>query len=275
MIYTQASRYFTLLAGVAALMLMNDAAVAAAPAPAAEDKPIISINGAALTTQDLATYARDLMASRGQQVSQQELLNTFVDRELLYQEALTKGIDKLPAVIRELDSQRKTLLGNMVINDLVSKSPVTEDDLRKAYQEIVVNRKITEYKARHILVGSEGEAKDIIAKLDKGETFSELAKSKSTDTDTSGKGGDLGWFVPTQILPELSQAVTSLTKGQYTKAPVKSKFGWHILSLENTRIMTPPALDDVKKRLEGAVQNQRVGEFLNDLRKKAKVEMKQ
>ncbi len=266
--------HLKIYAGIITLALTLGTAMAADPKPAGEDKPIATVNGTVLTTHDLEAFANAVAATRGQQMPRAEILNTLIDRELLYQDALAKGYDKRPDVVRELENQRRSLLANLAANEALSAKPITEQDLRKVYQDAVLGQKPTEYKARHILVKTEGEAKDLISQLDKGADFSELAKSKSIDTGSGTNGGDLGWFVPAQMVPEFSNAAAALEKGKYTKTPVKSQFGWHVIVLDDARPVTPPSFDEVKKRLEGVVQNQRLGGYLNGLRQKAKIETK-
>lgn len=265
----------TTVAGVVSVFLFLNAAHAADTKAdtkqADEDKPVVTVNGTVLTNRDLDAFARAVAASRGQQMPREEVLNTLIDRELLYQEAVAKGYDKLPDVVRELDNQRRSLLANVTVNEALRAKPITDQDLRKVYQDVVVGKKLNEYKARHILVKTEGEAKDIIAQLDKGANFSDLAIAKSIDSASAKKGGDLGWFTPNQMVPEFSKAAASLQKGKHTETPVKSQFGWHVIELEDTRPVTPPSFDDIKDRLKGVVQNQRLSEYISSLRQKAKI----
>jgi peptidyl-prolyl cis-trans isomerase C len=269
--------FFTTLAGGALLFLTLGPVHAAdnnKASQANEDKAVVVVNGTVLTEQDVDTFAQAVSSSRGQQMPRQEILNTLIDRELLFQEAMAKGYDKLPDVVRELDNQKRSLLANVTVSEVLRAQPITDQELRKVYEDRVVSVKANEYKARHILVKTEGEAKDIIAQLDKGADFSALAKSKSIDTASAEKGGDLGWFSANQMVPEFTKAAAALTKGKYTTTPVKSQFGWHIIMLDDTRPVTPPKFEDIKSRLEGVVQNQRLSEYISALRKKAKIETK-
>ena len=261
-------------AGIASLFLSPGAVQAADTKQAASDKPLVSINGTVLTSKDLDAFINAMSASRGQPMPREEALNTLIDRELLYQEALAKGIDKKPEVVQELNDQRRSLLANVAITEMLGTQPATDQELHKIYKERVLDKKLTEYKARHILVKTEGEAKDIIAQLDKGADFSALAKTKSLDTGSGSKGGDLGWFSASQMVPEFSKATAELQKGKYTKAPVKSQFGWHVIMLDDTRPVKPPTFDELKTRLEGVVQGERVSAYVSGLRQKAKIENK-
>ena len=238
--------FFTAIAGAALLIASLGTAQAADTKQPDKGKPIVSVNGTILTDQDFNAFARTVSATRGKQMPQAEIMNTLIDRELLYQEAVAKGYDKQADVIRELENQKHSLLANVTVNEVLSANPITDEELRKVYKDRVLSQKLSEYKARHILVKTEGEAKDIIAQLDKGADFSKLAEAKSMDTASAKKGGDLGWFGPNQMVPQFSQAAAGLTKGKYTKAPVKTQFGWHVILLDDTRPVTPPKFEDMK-----------------------------
>jgi peptidyl-prolyl cis-trans isomerase C len=268
--------FFTTLAGVASLFFSLCTVQAADTKQTNEDKPVAVVNGAVLTSQDLNALARAVSASRGNhQLPREEALNTLIDRELLFQDAVAKGLDKRPDVIHEIANQRQALLANVDVNEVLHSQPVTEQELHKVFEERVLpSLKGNEFKARHILVKTEGEAKDIISQLDKGADFSALAKSKSIDTGSAVKGGDLGWFSPKQMVPEFSRAAAALAKGKYTEVPIKTQFGWHVILLDDSRPITPPKFDDVKGQLEGLVENQRLSEYVSALRKKAKIETK-
>src|SRR3569623_913327 len=246
-----------LLAGAA--LLAGGAAHAADPAPAksTDNAVVATVNGTALTTRDLAALSRTL-APQGQTLSSEEALQALVDRELLYQEAVAKGYDKIPNVVSEA---------------MRGKQPA-DAEMRNIYQDKVATKNVKEFKARHILVPTEAEAKDVIAQLDKGAPPSELAKTKSKDRASAESGGDLGWFSAGQMVPQFSQAVTTLDKGKYTKTPVRTQFGYHVVVLDDTRKVAPPSFDSIKDRLAEVVQSQKIGEYLETLRKKAKIDVK-
>jgi len=262
------------LAGIASMFLSLGSVQAADNNNTGADKPLVSVNGTMLTTQDLDAFTKAMSTSRSQPMPRKEALNTLIDRELLYQEALAKGMDKKPEVVQDLNDQRRSLLANVAITEMLRAKPATDKELHKVYQERVLNKNLTELKARHILVKTEGEAKDIIAQLDKGADFAALAKAKSIDTGSGTKGGELGWFSPSQMVPEFSKAAADLQKGKYTETPVKSQFGWHVIQLEDTRPVKPPTFEELKPRLEGVVQSEHVSEYVASLRKKAKIENK-
>ena len=146
--------------------------------------------------------------------------------------------------------------------------------LKKEYQEQIKNAPKEEYKARHILVKTEDEAKEIIKSLKDGADFEKLAKEKSIGP-SGPNGGDLGWFTATTMVPEFADAVAKLKKGDITDQPVKTQFGWHVIKLEDTRKVDPPSFDSMKDKLRSIVANKSIQNYLSELHKKAKIELKQ
>jgi peptidyl-prolyl cis-trans isomerase C len=194
----------------------------------------------------------------------------LIRRELLSQEARKKGLDKNGEVQGQIELARQAVLIRAYLSDYVKANPISEDRLKKDYEAIKSSLGTTEYKTRHILVESEDEAKGIIAKLDKGDKFSELAKA-SKDPGSKDKGGELGWSSPATYVKPFSEALTKLKKGEYTKTPVKTDFGYHVIQLEDTRPMTPPTYEQVKPQLQQRAQQQQVEQLVKKLRENAKV----
>ena len=152
-------------------------------------------------------------------------------------------------------------------------NPVTDAEIKAEYDSKVAGENGTEYKARHILVKTEAEAKKLIAELDKGADFAKLANKHSLDAKESQNGGDLGWFVAGQMVAPFSEAVAKLEKGKYTKTPVQTQFGWHVILREDSRAQTPPSLESVKEQLMPYLQRKKVQTMVETLRKQAKVEI--
>ena len=195
----------------------------------------------------------------------------LVRREILTQEALKKGFDKKPEVQGQIDLARQGVLIGAYLNDYVKTHPVTEDQIKKEYEEIKAKLGNKEYKARHILVEKEDDAKAIIAKLKKGEKIEDLAKD-SKDPGSKDRGGDLGWANPASFVPPFSAAMTKLEKGKFTETPVKSDFGWHVIQLEDTRELKLPGIDEAKGQIGQQLTQRMVQKHIDDLRAKAKVE---
>jgi peptidyl-prolyl cis-trans isomerase C len=193
---------------------------------------------------------------------------------LVSQEALKKGLDKSPEVIDQMDLTKQSILANAFVQDYIKNNPVSDDMLKAEYDKIKAQMTGSEYKARHILVEKEADAKDIIAKLKKDiKAFEKLAKEKSKDPGSKAQGGDLGWFDVRSMVPEFGEAVAKLAKGEFTKEPVKSQFGYHIIMLEDSRPMQPPPFDQVKPGLSQQVQQQNLKKLVDDMKAKAKIEI--
>jgi peptidyl-prolyl cis-trans isomerase C len=183
-------------------------------------------------------------------------------------------MDKLPEVTERLEMVRQSVLANAYVQDFIKTHPVTDEALKAEYDRIKATVTGKEYKARHILVEKEAEAKDIIAKLKKDvAAFGKLAQEKSKDPGSKTRGGDLGWFDPGRMVPEFGAALGKLEKGQFTQEPVKSQFGYHVILLEDTRPIEAPPLDQVKPNLTQQLQQQNLKKQLDDLKSKAKIEI--
>lgn len=196
----------------------------------------------------------------------------LVRREILSQEAARIGLDKKPEVQAQMELARQSVLIGAYLNDYVKKNPISDEALQAEYDKIRAALGDKEYHTRHILFENEEDAKAAIARLDKGESFEDLAKALSKDPGSKERGGDLGWANPASFVKPFSEAMVKLEKGQYTKTPVKSDFGWHVIRLEDTRELKGPSFEDVKPQLTRRMQQQLVEQHILDLRGKAKVE---
>ena len=246
--------------GGAVLLLLSPVAFAA------DADVVVTVNGQPVTQADLERYSAERPGA-----PREQLLDELVARELIYQDALKRGLDKDAEVKREIAEMRERVLMAAAVRQAVEQKPVTEDELKAEYDKVKAQLARDEFKARHILVADEAQARQIIAELDKGADFAELARKHSTGP-TNKTGGDLGWFSAEQMVPPFAEAVRKLKKGSYTKAPVQTQFGWHVIKLEDTRSVPAPSFAEVKERLHAALQQQRVAEYVQNLRKSAKVD---
>jgi peptidyl-prolyl cis-trans isomerase C len=246
-----------------------------APAVKKEDA-IASVNGQYISKKTLEDLEKDLaQRSHGQPPAfpKEKLVDELVQREILVQDAVQKKLDQTPEVVAQLDAAKKAILTQASLQAYLKANPITDADIKKEYDSKVGGANGTEYKASHILVKTEDEAKKLIAELDKGGKFAKLANKHSLDAKESQNGGDLGWFNPSQMVAPFSEAVAKLEKGKYTKAPVKTQFGWHIISLEDSRKQAAPPLEAVKEQLTPMLQRQKIQDMVEGLRKQAKVEI--
>lgn len=236
---------------------------------------LATVNGVPVTNDMFRAYVRSLAGGQEPQLDAQRrqlVLNRLIDMEVLAQAAQKSGLEKQATVAADLKIQRTGLLAQQLVQQYLTQHPVTEDQIKSEYATRTKAMPGTEYRARHILVASEQQAKNIINQLNHGANFATLAKKYSTDA--SGKqGGELGWFSPDQMVPAFSAAVAQLKKGEYTREPVHTQYGWHVIQLEDTRSMPPPSLDSVRDQLTNSLEGQEVEAYVNKLRQDAKVVM--
>lgn len=232
----------------------------------------VTVNGVAIS-QSLADAFIAEQTAKGAQDTP-ELKNAvreeLIRRELLVQEAKKAGLDKKSEVAAQADAARAAIYIRAYIQDYLKKNPIADAQLHAAYEKMKTQLGSTEYKARHILVKTEEEAKAIIDNLGKGAKFDELAK-QSIDPGSKDKGGDLGWASAGNFVKPFSEALTALAKGKYTETPVKTEFGYHVIELEDSRPLNVPAFEELKPRLLQQAQGEQINKMVEALRGKAKV----
>jgi len=214
------------------------------------------------------------LTQQGQQDSPQlrEMVKQeLIRREVFLQEASRRGLPEKPEVKFQLDVQRQNTLIQALMRDEMDKKPITEADIKKAYDEQKAKGGDKEYRARHILVDKEDEAKSIIDQLKKGTKFEELAK-KSKDTGSAANGGDLEWAGPDGYVKPFSDAMVKLEKGKFTDSPVQTQYGWHVIRLDDVRDTQFPPLAQVQNQIKEMLQQQKVQAFAAELQKKAKIQ---
>lgn len=260
------------LSRLAALLVAG--AIVSAPVLAADKvKPFATVNGQPIPQTVYKAFVAEQKAQGAPDSPELEtaVKEELVRREVLAQEAKKKGLDKTPNVQGQIELAKQAVLIRAYLSDYVKAHPISEAQLKAEYELIKNNLGSTEYKARHVLVEKEDDAKAIIAKLDKGEKFSELAKA-SKDPGSKDKGGELGWSSPNAYVKPFGEALAKLKKGEYTKVPVHSDFGYHVIQLDDSRAMTPPPFDQVKPQLQQRAGQQQVENLVKELRAKAKVD---
>ena len=244
------------------------------PAAAAPNGPVATVNGVVIPRQRLELVVRQQVA-RGAQDSEQlraQVREALINNELLIQEANRSGVAKKAEVQQQLDLTRQEVIANAVVTEYLRTSPISEADLQKEYDRAKSQTGDKEYRARHILVSSEEDAKAVLAELKKGGKFEEVAQKRSLDEGTRPKGGDLDWNVPTNYDKAFADAMVKLEKGKMTEAPVRSRFGFHVIRLDDARPVEFPPLAQVRQQLQQRMVGQRVDAYLRDLRGKAKIE---
>jgi peptidyl-prolyl cis-trans isomerase C len=232
------------------------------------------VNGKPVPKARMDMLAQQLAAA-GRPVTpemQGQLREEVIAREVFMQEAQKKGLDATDDFKAQMELARQAILIRQLFEDYRKANPVSDADIKAAYDKLVAANSGKEYKARHILVASEDEAKKVIADLKKGAKFEDLAKKLSKDPGSGANGGDLDWTNPAGLVPEFSQAMIKLKKGETTQVPVKSEFGWHVIRLDDVREQSFPKLEEIKPQLAQQLQQQKLQEYQQSLREKAKVE---
>ena len=251
------------------LALSLIAALVAIPALA---QTVVTVNGTAIpqARADVMISEQKAQGAPDSEQLRNAVKEELVRREVLAQEARKKGLEKSAATQTKLDLARQSVLATTYIQDYMKSHPVSDAEVKAEYEKIKSQLGDKEYKARHVLVEKEEDAKAIIAKLDKGEKFDELAK-QSKDPGSKDKGGDLGWANPAGFVKPFAEALTKLEKGKYTTTPVKTDFGYHVIKLEDSRALKAPAFDEVKGQLKQRLEQQSVERHVAELRTKATV----
>ena len=248
------------------------ALITAAPWALAQNVAIV--NGKAVPSARLAVLEQQIAAS-GRPVDDNvraQLKEEVVLREIFMQEAQKRGIAATEDYKNQMELARQTIMIRALFADYQKKNPVTAADVKAEYDKFVAANGGKEYRARHILVEKEDEAKAIIASLKKGGKFEEIAKKQSKDPGSGANGGDLDWAAAASYVPEFSEAMVKLEKGQMTQEPVKTQFGWHIIRVDDVRSAELPKLEDIKPQIEQQMQQQKLAEFQKSLREKAKIQ---
>ena len=269
-----------LLAGVVSLLALTacnsrDAAQSSAPS---KEGVAATVNGSPIR-ESLVEMMLKQRSNLGRTVSAEQR-NAFIDRLamqlIIAQEAVKKGMDKSTEITDQIELGRQSVLVNAFVADYLKNNTVSDDMAKEEYEKIKAQMAGTEYKARHILVEKEADAKDIIAKLKKNpKAFDALAKEKSKDPGSKAKGGDLGWFDPRAMVPEFGAAVAKLGKGKFTEEPVKSQFGYHVILMEDSRAKEMQPFEQIKSALTQQMQQKNLQKVFDELKAKSKIEITQ
>jgi peptidyl-prolyl cis-trans isomerase C len=252
-------------------------AVALLFASAAQAQNVAVVNGKPVPKSRVDTLM--VQATRGgQQPATPEMearvREEVVLREIFAQEAEKRGVAASDDYRKEMELLRQTLLIRALFSDYRKKNPVTDAEAQAEYDKFKAQASGTEYRARHILVDKEDEAKSLLTQLKGGAKFDELAKKHSTDTGSAKNGGDLDFAKADTYVPEFAQALAALKKGETTTAPVKSQFGYHIIKLEDTREAQFPSFEEVKPQVVQRLEQQKLQNYQETLRKQAKTDFK-
>jgi len=242
----------------------------------AQAQNIAVVNGKAIPKARVEVLMSQAL-KQGQQKTpelESQVRDEVVLREMFMQEAEKLGMASTPEYKAQMELARQTILIRELFTDYQKKNPVTDAEIQAEYDKFKAQSAGTEYRARHILVEKEDEAKALIAQIKGGAKFEDLAKKSSKDPGSGANGGDLDFAAPGSYVPEFSQAMVKLKKGEMTETPVKSQFGYHIIKLEDTREAKFPPIEEVKPQIEQRLGQMKMAKFRDDIRGKAKTDYK-
>lgn len=239
----------------------------------ADDKSAALVNGVSITQSrvELAVKAEVAQGQADSPEMRKNIRENLIKRELMSQEAKQMGLDKNTDIAQDMEMAKQSVLVNAFLLDYVKKHPISDETLQQEYESRKAKMGGQEFNARHILLETEGEAKDVIAQLGKKVKFEKLV-AKSKDTGSAAQGGSLGWAVPSNFVAPFAQALSGLQKGQYTQSPVQTQFGWHVIQLQDVRALKVPSFEEVKLQLQQRLQQQAVQKAIAELEAKAKIE---
>ncbi|MEW8626974.1 MAG: peptidylprolyl isomerase [Candidatus Thiodiazotropha sp.] len=235
---------------------------------------LLTVNGKPVTRAMYSLYFQDRMRgvpdAKTSAEMQMGVLNELANILIVSQAAEKDGLAEREDVAASLELLKAKLLTQVAIQEHATKHQPSDEEIQKIYDTDYANQSNTEYKARHILVKEEEEAKQLITQLDGGSDFAELAKQHSTGP-TGKDGGDLGWFDAAQMVEPFANALTEMEKGKYSSAPVQTQFGWHVILLEDSRQSPAPTLESVKGKIQTALQQKALTDYMQGLRDSSKL----
>lgn len=242
---------------------------------AEEPKVIVEVDNFNLNTMHFTYFAAKQTPDGEPSAEQQiKLLNELVNTFILSNSAEGQALAQQPDLAAAIDVSRARLITQALIENTLENSPITDDEIKAIYDEQYAGKTNQEFKARHILVKTEDEAKALIKQLDGGADFAQLAKEHSTGPSSSA-GGDLGWFEKDMMVKPFADAVASMTNGTHSSSPVNTQFGWHIILREDAKDLGSVELAQVKDDIISSLRTQKLRALINKLRENAKVEVKQ
>jgi peptidyl-prolyl cis-trans isomerase C len=270
------SKVLPLVVALGALAACQPKGSATGAASADTSPTLATVNGTAITQDFFDFYIKTVAGKPASALTpdqHQQALDNLIRAELVAQQAQKDGVDKATDTQDMLELNRLNILQQTMSERFLKDKKPTEQELRTEYETQLANLPKTEYHARHILVATEPFAQKVVERLEKGGKFEDLAKQESMDS-SKDNGGDLGWFTPDRMVKPFADAVVGLKPGEFTRKPIQTQYGWHVIQLVETRDLAPPPFDQVKQRLEQVVQAKKFKAYTDDLMRNAKVDKK-
>lgn len=229
------------------------------------------VNDVVISNNDFSEFAKAKRESQPEQTfTDKAITDEMIATEILRQEALNAGIGNRPEIVEQIKRQESNILINTLMSEKFADLKFSDEELKAEYDRLVGLSDASEYKARHILLQTEDEAKVVIEELKDGANFEELAKAKSQGP-SAPNGGDLGWFKAETMVPAFAEAVGKMEKGAYSSEGVNTRFGWHVILLEDKRTTEQPAFDDVKQNVQQSLTRKTIENFVDELEGKATI----
>jgi peptidyl-prolyl cis-trans isomerase C len=243
------------------------------PKEGKESSVLVTVNGSAVPKSRAEVLINEQVAQGAPEndALKNAVREELIRREVLSVEARRAGLENTSTVQAQMELARQAVLIRAYLQDYIKKNPVSDEAAKREYDIIKASLGDKEYKARHILVEKESEATDIIARLQKGEKFEELANRLSKDPGSKDRGGDLGWNAPGSFVTSFAEALRSLQRGAFTTKPVATEYGYHVIKLDEVRELKVPSFEDSKQQIQQKLQQQAVEEHVAALRKRAKI----
>lgn len=263
------------LSQLLALLVVGISGLAAVGAVQAQlITPVAKVNGVAIPQTRLESIMKR-RAAQGQPDSpevRKAVREALINEEVVAQEAIKKGLDRDPDVATQIEISRQSVLIGAYQNDFVKNNKVGDEALRKEYEGLKALLGDKEFKAQHIMVSSEEEAKDVIARVKKGAKFDKVAAEKSKDAGSKDKGGDLGWRNGGNLPKQFTEALAKAKKGTLIEQPVPLQGNWHVLRLDDVRPFKMPTAEEIKQDLQQRIMQRQLEATITELRTKAKIE---
>jgi peptidyl-prolyl cis-trans isomerase C len=236
---------------------------------------VAKVNGEIIEDRFLE-FIVDEVEKQGREINK-DMRNNIVDRlidlKVINQAAKKSGLLDDPKILTRAQLSTQELIYTLFLQDYIIKNPVNDKNIEDEYSKFKKTFSEKEYLASHILLKTKNEAEDVLHNLQEDSDFVMLAKSKSIDHETKDNGGSLGWFRKSDMLAPIFNQVSKMSKGDITKTPLQTKFGWHIIKVLDSRKAEPPSFEEIKDELKTDLQKAKLKKYLDDLRVKAKIEI--
>ena len=227
--------------------------------------------------QRFVDFIKEEVEKQGRKVSndmEENIIDRLIDLKVINQAAKRSGLLDDPKILTQAELSTQELIYTLYLQRYIVNNPVKNDEVKSEYEIFINNFDDREFKASHILLKTKTQAQKIIAKLEENDNFSTLAKESSIDESSKDNGGDLGWFEKRDMLEIIYDEVSKLKKGEFTKSPIQTQFGWHVIKLNDTREAPLPSFEDKKTELKTTLQKRKLKQHLDELRNQAKIKFK-